>query len=78
MFKLKIDPNLVVFDFYYKSLFQKVDLWQEFLGFLVMTLIQDHWQHIKLRMYPHLVVFSFHSKSLSLMVGHDSDFGDFW
>ena len=45
MFKLKIDPNTVVFGFHCKSLSLTVGPWQAFLWFLVIADIQDHQQH---------------------------------
>ena len=41
MSKLSIDPNLVVFDFYCKSLSSILEKWQPFLWFWVMADIQD-------------------------------------
>ena len=47
MSKLSIDPNLVVFDFYCKSLSLILEKWQPFLWFWVMADIQDGRQHVK-------------------------------
>ena len=44
MSKLSINPNLVGFSFYCKSLSSNLEKWQPFLWFWVMADIQDGWQ----------------------------------
>ena len=54
MSKLSIDPNLVGFGFYCKSLSSNLENWQPILWFWVMADIQDGRQHVKVVDWPKL------------------------
>ena len=54
MSKLSIDPNLVGFGFYCKSLSSNLEKWQPILWFWLMADIQDGRQHVKVVDWPKL------------------------
>ena len=54
MSKLSINPNLVGFCFYCKSLSSNLEKWQPILWFWVMADIQDGRQHVKVFDWPKL------------------------
>ena len=72
-----VDPNLMVFNFYCKSLSSILEKWQPFLWFWVMADIQDGRQHVEVVDWPKLSGVRF-LLSLSLILEKWQPFLWFW
>ena len=78
MSKLSIDPNLVGFGFYCKSLSSNLEKWQQILWFWLMADIQDSRQHVKVVDWPKLSGVWFYYKFLSSILEKWQPFLWFW